>query len=35
MRKAADIFKVSKSTIQQMKLLKADKGIAGYPDTKN
>ena len=33
-RKAAECFKVSKSTIQQAKLLKAEKGIVGYPDMK-
>ena len=33
-RKAAEFFKVSKSTIQKAKLLKSGKGIAGYPDMK-
>lgn len=32
-RKAAEVFKVSKSTIQQARRLKAEKGIAAYSDT--
>ena len=33
-RKAAEVSKTSKSTIQQAKLLKAEKCIAGQPDMK-